>query len=280
MMEDNERKRNDENDDQRIDPPTEEDFTRAMETLSDTDRDIFEDTGVIHVDRNMPAETQAMHVVKLQKKHENKRRRVFLVVLILMIAGLLLSGGGILLNRHLNERRTRKIEAAASASAKAEQTPDTTSISIDEASFPDPIFRQYILDSFDTDHDGKLSGTESAAVTVILVPEDSSVTDIRGIENFKELKSLTAKNNQIQSVDLSANRKLEYLDFSGSQIASLNLSGNRKLTQVNLTGDPVTSLILPEKSEITELDTDSTSISCEKDDRGIYNSCKAVAPQQ
>lgn len=279
MNEENDRKPNTGKEEPHIDPPTEEDFTKAMETLSDTDRDIFEDTGVIHVDRNMPAETQAMHVVKLQKKHENKRRRVLLVVLILMIAGLLLSGGGILLNRRLSERRTKKIEAAASASARAEETPDTVSISIDEASFPDPIFRQYILDSFDTNHDGKLSGTESAAVTVILVPEDSSVTDIHGIENFRELKSLTAKNNQIQAVDLSENRKLEYLDFSGSQIASLDLSKNRKLTQVNLTGDPLTSLILPEKSEITELDTDSSSISCEKDDKGIYNSCKAVAPQ-
>lgn len=279
MSEDKKRENRPEEENRRMDPPTEEEFTRAMETLSDTDRDIFEDTGVIHIDRNMPAETQAMHVVKLQKKHEWKRRRVLRILALLMVIGLVLSAGGILIHQRLDERRNARIRAAASASAKAQETADTKSIAIDEAAFPDPIFRQYILDSFDTDHDGKLSGTECSAVTIVLVPEDGSVTDIRGIENFTELKSLTAKNNQIQAVDLSKNTKLEYLDFSGSQIASLDLSGNPALTQVNLTGDPVTSLILPEKSEITELDTDSSAITCNKDDKGIYTSCEAVAPQ-
>lgn len=279
MSEKKDRDKNQEEETPHLDPPTEEDFTKAMETLSDTDRNIFEDTGVIHVDRNMPAETQAMHVVKLQKKHEKKRRKIFLTVLVLMLAGLVLSIGGILINRHFNDRRQEEIEAAASASAKALETPDTVSVAIDEASFPDPIFRQYVLDSFDTDHDGNLSGTECAAVSVILVPEDESVTDIRGIENFTELKSLTAKNNQIQNVDLSKNKKLEYLDFSGTQIGTLDLSGNKKLTQVNLTGTPVVSLTLPEKSEITELDMDSTSVSCNKNNKGIYTSCEAVAPQ-
>lgn len=279
MSEEKKRENRPEEENRRMDPPTEEEFTRAMETLSDTDRDIFEDTGVIHIDRNMPAETQAMHVVKLQKKHEWKRRRVLLILAFLMVIGLVLSAGGILIHQRLDERRDAQIRAAASASAKAKETADTKSIAIDEAAFPDPIFRQYILDSFDTDHDGKLSGTECSAVTIVLVPEDGSVTDIRGIENFTELKSLTAKNNQIQAVDLSKNTKLEYLDFSGSQIASLDLSHNPELTQVNLTGDPITSLVLPEKSMITELDTDSSSITCNKDDNGIYTSCQAVAPQ-
>lgn len=279
MSEEKKEKQNHDQEEPHFDPPTEEDFTRAMETLSDTDRNIFEDTGVIHIDRNMPAETQAMHVVKLQKRHERKRKKILIIVLILMIAGLVLSLGGILINNRLNARRQERIEAAASASAKAQSTPDTVSVAIDEASFPDPIFRQYVLDSFDTDHDGKLSGSECAAVTVVLVPEDNSVTDIRGIENFTELKSLTARNNQVQNVDLSKNRKLEYLDLSGTQIGTLDLSADRKLTQVNLKGTPIVSLTLPEKSVITQLDMDSTAVSCNRNDDGIYTSCEAVAPQ-
>lgn len=275
MDKENEKKKNS----PRMKPPTEDDFTRAMETLNDTDRSIFEDTGIIHVDRNMPAETQAMHVIKLQKKHERKRRKILLIVAVLMLAGLVLSAGGILINRRLNEKRQANIEAAASASARAEETPDTVSVAIDAATFPDPMFRQYVSDSFDTDHDGKLSGTECASVTIILAPEDGSVTDLRGIENFRNLKSLTAKNTEIQYVDLSKNRELEYLDFSGSQLVTLDLSDNRKLTQVNLTGVPVTSLTLPEKSKITVLNLDSTSVTCSKNNKGIYTSCQAVAPK-
>ena len=36
------------------DGPSEEEFTRAMDQMSKTDRDIFEDTGIIHIDRDMP----------------------------------------------------------------------------------------------------------------------------------------------------------------------------------------------------------------------------------
>ena len=57
------------------DGPSEEEFTRAMDQMSKTDRDIFEDTGIIHIDRDMPAETQAMHVISLQKQNEKRKRK-------------------------------------------------------------------------------------------------------------------------------------------------------------------------------------------------------------
>ena len=57
------------------DGPSDEEFTRAIDQMSKTDRDIFEDTGIIHIDRDMPAETQAMHVISLQKQNEKRKRR-------------------------------------------------------------------------------------------------------------------------------------------------------------------------------------------------------------
>lgn len=48
-----------------------------MDQMSKTDRDIFEDTGIIHIDRDMPAETQAMHVISLQKQNEKEKEELY-----------------------------------------------------------------------------------------------------------------------------------------------------------------------------------------------------------
>ncbi|MBP3726014.1 MAG: hypothetical protein J6I60_02220 [Bacteroidaceae bacterium] len=38
-------------------------------------------------------------------------------------------------------------------------------VAVDAANFPDPVFRQYVSDNVDTDHDGSLSTAECNAVT-------------------------------------------------------------------------------------------------------------------
>ena len=37
----------------------------------------------------------------------------------------------------------------------------------DGGTIPDPVFRQYVLDNFDTDRDGRISRAEAEAVTEI-----------------------------------------------------------------------------------------------------------------
>ena len=55
-MEENKRKKLFDVEDQMEHDLDEQAFTRAVSRLSDTDRHLFEDTGVIHIDRDMPAE--------------------------------------------------------------------------------------------------------------------------------------------------------------------------------------------------------------------------------
>lgn len=229
------------------DGPDEEEFTKAIESLSDTDRDIFEDTGVIHIDRDMPAETQAMHVVELQKEHNKKRNHVFGAILGLMIAGALIAIIGLVLNRISNTSKatiSSEVEEGVSSSEEL--------LAIDETSFPDAIFRSYVQKNIDTDGDGSLSASERNAVIMLLAPEDSALTNLQGIEYFPLLQSLTCKNTGIIELDASSNEELTFIDCSNT---------------------PITSLLLPTESRIETINAENTALTCSQNEDGYYNAC-------
>lgn len=225
----------------------EEEFTRAMESLSDTDRDIFEDTGVIHIDRDMPAETQAMHVVELQKEHNKKRNLIYMIVIGLMIlgAGIALIGLGI--NKFSKNRHNTTV-----ADVQEGVDLEADLIAIDANSFPDTIFRSYVQSNFDTNGDGALSPSERNAVLMIIAPEDTALTTLKGIEDFPLLQSLTFKNTGVSECDLSSNTELTFIDCSST---------------------PIASLTLPLESRIETINTDNTGLTCSQDSSSYYNAC-------
>ena len=87
---------------------------------------------------------------------------------------------------------------------------------IDERHFPDPAFRDY-LKLADILQDGMLSDTEITGVTGIDV-SGLGIQDLRGIGYFTELESLDCSDNQLTSLDLSANTKLETLKAEGNRL--------------------------------------------------------------
>lgn len=217
------------------DGPSEEEFTKAIDAMSETDRDIFEDTGIIHIDRDMPAETQAMHVIHLQKQNEKRKNKIITVIVVFMLIGLGITFAGIYLKNTKDTITQRVMDSTVEE--------DETLLAINEATFPDTIFRSYVLKNFDTNGDGSLSTEERNSVIAIIAPEDSSLTSLQGIENFPLLQSLTFLNSGVTDVDLSSNKKLTFVDCSSS---------------------PVTNIQLPE----------DTKLSCELTQEGTYTTCK------
>ena len=81
-------------------------------------------------------------------------------------------------------------------------------VEINKDNFPDPVFRDYVK-RFDTDPhngDGKLSQTELQKVTSIWISE-KSVSDLKGIEYFTNLKELRCYENKLTKLDLESVRK-------------------------------------------------------------------------
>ncbi len=219
------------------DGPSEEEFTKAIDAMSETDRDIFEDTGIIHIDRDMPAETQAMHVINLQKENAKRKNKILKILLGLMCVGLVVALLGLYL-KNTQSKPTKPVEETE----EVEVDEDESLLAVDEVTFPDAIFRSYVLKSFDSNGDGSLSAEERNSVIAIIAPEDAALTSLKGIENFPLLQSLTFINTGVTEVDLSTNTKLTFVDCSNS---------------------PVTNIVLAQDSNMT----------CESNE-GIYTTCK------
>lgn len=101
-------------------------------------------------------------------------------------------------------------------------TPQAESIAIDGAHFPDARFRS-IVSEFDTDGDNALSLAEREAV-LYLYCYNKSLTTLKGIEYFPELRELSCTNNPyLKTLDVSSNTKLLCLWCFGTAIQTLDL---------------------------------------------------------
>ena len=116
-------------------------------------------------------------------------------------------------------------------------------IPIDKEHFPDTAFRSYVAAYADRDEDGQLSPGERSIVTDIYL-SGLGIRDLRGIEYFPFLESLDCRNNQLTSLDLSANTALEYLDCRYNQLTSLDLSKNTALEELYCTNNRLACLDL------------------------------------
>lgn len=95
-------------------------------------------------------------------------------------------------------------------------------IPVDAEHFPDPIFRQAILDE-GFGQDGVLTQEELATVDGIGLA-GFGISDLTGIENFTSLKELWVSGNQLTTLDLSRNTALTVLSCEENQLTSLTLS--------------------------------------------------------
>lgn len=127
---------------------------------------------------------------------------------------------------------------------------------INETLFPDPIFRQYILDNIDDNKDGCLDVIERSQVTSISLDNGyngSKISDLTGIEYFTNLNILSCENNQLTSLDLSKNIQLEVVYCGNNQLTSLDLSKNQNLTKLMCENNLLTSLDLSNNPDLTFL---------------------------
>ena len=85
-----------------------------------------------------------------------------------------------------------------------------------EQAFPDPIFREYVMENFDTDHDGKISAAEAEAVTEMdaynsksgTISEKTRIASLEGVQYLVNLQSLYCINHRLTSLDVSKNTAL------------------------------------------------------------------------
>ena len=142
---------------------------------------------------------------------------------------------------------------------------------------PDPVFKAYLTDHFDTDGDGEISLSEALRVRKIAVQTDE-IFSLKGIEYFKNIDTLICRGVDIGSdeysyegrpgrlneLDLSANTRLLHLECDGNHIKSLILPESQSLEflrcshnmleELDLTGLPGLRLLQAFENDLTSLD--------------------------
>ena len=83
-------------------------------------------------------------------------------------------------------------------------------VKIDWSNFPDPVFRDYVSQTFDEHPDGWLDFREIENAKEISI-HDEDVTMLRGVEFFTALEVLDCSSCDLRTLDLSGNPLLEEL---------------------------------------------------------------------
>ncbi len=99
----------------------------------------------------------------------------------------------------------------------------------DNVYIPDATFASYLVGSFDSNRDGKISKSEAAAVKEINC-SDMGITSIEGIKNFTALEVLDCSRNVIEGVlDLSGMANLKEAYLHHNLYSKIDLSGCSEL---------------------------------------------------
>ncbi len=130
---------------------------------------------------------------------------------------------------------------------------DPSYIPINEATFPDEVFRVHVKTVCDLDSDGKLSQQEIASVTNLKI-KYAEIHSLKGIEYFTELAELIGGRNNLTELDLSKNTKLTYLSCYGNQLTELDFSNNTLLQEVYCHTNKLTKIDVSKCPDLVKLD--------------------------
>ncbi len=124
-------------------------------------------------------------------------------------------------------------------------------VAVNEANFPDPVFREYVSENFDTDGGGALSEAEIAQAKAIYLSFET-VSTLKGVEFLTALEKLWAPKN-LTELDVSRNTALTHLHCWRDQFGELDLSNNTALIELWVESCQLTKLDVSHNTALTEL---------------------------
>lgn len=120
---------------------------------------------------------------------------------------------------------------------------------------PDANFKKALVDNaeINIDGDAEISQSEAAAFTGILNVSYLDIIDLTGIECFTEIIDLSCADNDLTTLNISKNTKLETLFCSSNELVTLDVSNNTQLTSLTCGYTAITSLDLRNNVNLTDL---------------------------
>lgn len=105
----------------------------------------------------------------------------------------------------------------------------------------DITFKQFCLENFDKNKDGKVSSLEADSVTQIDI-EHKFIHSLKGIEVFKNLHVLDVTYNELTTLDISKCKSLTSMRCALNEITSLKVNGCTTLRNLDCANNKLTTL--------------------------------------
>jgi Ca2+-binding EF-hand superfamily protein len=131
-------------------------------------------------------------------------------------------------------------------------TPPTSIVYPNYLIIKDPAFREYLINNFDGDGDGRLSETEAEGVDEIDCSE-LNISSLEGIERFTNLTSLACSGNKLATIDVRSNTALVTLRCDSNRLTRLDVSGNTALEVLSCGRNEFLSLDVSANRELKSL---------------------------
>ena len=138
---------------------------------------------------------------------------------------------------------------------------------IDEKNFPDPVFREYVRKVAGSYY---LTDTIVRQIEALDVSDDNikevlgnraPITNLKGIRHLKYVRDLNCSGQELTTLDLELNMRVEKLNCAGNQLTDLLLRPTgTSLKYLDCSVNKLTALDLSKSSELTELSCSSNKL--------------------
>lgn len=127
---------------------------------------------------------------------------------------------------------------------------------------PDANFKACLVGNtlINTNSDSEIQVSEAEAFTGSINCNSSNISDLTGIEAFVNLTSLYVFDNNLTTINVSANTELTLLSCPKNQLTSLDVSSNVKLENLNCTNNPIPSINLSSNTLLEAISIQVTQI--------------------
>ncbi len=120
-------------------------------------------------------------------------------------------------------------------------------------SIPDAAFERALIEvGIDDVEDGSVS-TAAVMVVTDLVLEDKGITDLTGIDDFTMLEGLWLADNQLSTLDVTANSNLLFVFVRNNNLTALDVSGIVGLEKIEANGNELVSLDISDNTALQQL---------------------------
>ncbi|MDD4508388.1 MAG: hypothetical protein PHN26_05600, partial [Eubacteriaceae bacterium] len=131
--------------------------------------------------------------------------------------------------------------------------------SIDETTFPDENFRNWVIRNISKNT--PILTQNMIDDTGELKIENQGIGDLTGIEYFTELRALNCESNQLTQLDLNQNHKLEDLNCSYNQLETLDVRKNESLRGLNCSSNHLAKLDVNNNKNLAALECYTNQLS-------------------